>query len=245
MEKAKNEIITIVREKTHTAIIKEIKPRILEEIDTRIEEKLKVLSTNIEPKQNADEGNMEDKDAIWPNRHLPFFEPRHVQGMTDKQSLEYQEPLFAVMGNGLRMLTMVTGYLEDTMSDAIKAKHVRNLLVHYQQDLTTNEPKGRLITEILTNQLVNAWAKLTSFVTIPGRLNKNHLGDVINELMVHLDGEILPAANLVVRNLLTLKVLMAQPSGITNMEVLQNVAKITVRTTWALPNVTKIVVRTN
>ena len=170
---------------------------------------------------------MTDQNAIWPNRHLPFFEARSVQSMTDKKSLDYQEPIFAVMGNGLRMLTMVTGYLEDSLPDQIRAKHIRNLLVHYQQDLTTNEPRGRLITEILTNQLVQQWATLSSFVIIPGRLNKNALGDVINELMVHLDGEILPTGNSIVRNLLTLKTMMAEPSGITNMEILQNVAKIT------------------
>lgn len=208
-------------------IIKEIQPHVIKEINDQVINQLEKSRAEEEPKQKADEGNLKDEEAIWPNRHLPFFEPGSVQSLTDKQSLEYIEPLFAVMGKGLRMLTMVTGYLEEDMPEAVKAKHTRNLLVHYQQDLTTNETKGRLITEVLTNHLVDLWTTLSTFTAIPGRLNKNTLGDILNELMVHMDGEILPAGNPVIRNLLTLKTILAEPNGVTNMEILQNIAKLT------------------
>ena len=220
------EIATAVELKTTDRVISTIKPRILEEISGQIDKKLEERKELFEPRQEADKGNMEDPEAIWPNKHLPYFEAKQVPTLSDDQTMAFFEPFFSVMGNGLRLLTMVTGYLSDNLTAVMKAKNLRNLLMHYQNDLTTNDPQGRMITETLCHQLVSQWVALINMVAIPGRINKHSIGDITNEILVHLDGEIFPLGNEVVRNLLVLKTMLADPVGVTNMEIIQALTRV-------------------
>ena len=211
----------IVVERTEQKVIDSLKPKMLQEIGIRTKE----LFDKQEPSKPADAGNMMDPEAIWPNKHLATFAPNAVSSLTDSQSLDYLEPMMAVMGNGLRTLTNIIGFINEDMDQKELSHNIRQLLVHYNKDLTCNEPNGRIITESIANHLVDQWIQLTNFLTIPGRLNKTAVGDILNNLMAHLDGEILPLGNKIVGNLRSLKFLMSENTSVTNLEVMQAIIK--------------------
>ena len=73
--------------------------------------------------------------------------------------------------------------------------------------------------------MIAQWMDLINIITCPGKLNKTIVGDLINGLMAHLDGEILPIGNSVVRELQSLKMIMAQSSTVTNAEVVETLAR--------------------
>ena len=158
---------------------------------------------------------------------MESFDVNQVGSLTDAKSLSFLEPMFYVLGNGLRMLMLVTGFIDERMDQRKLAENTRTLLCHYKRELTGNEPHGRVITETLSNHLVNEWVRLVNFVSIPGRINKSDIGDIINNIMIHLDGEILPTGNEVVRNLQCLKMKLCESSTVTNGEILQTLFKTT------------------
>ena len=129
--------------------------------------KLELQNRLEEPKQEADKGNLDDKDAVWPNRHMENFSTEQVATLTDNKTISFMEPLFYVMGPGLRNLMFVTGFISESMDQRKLAENLRTLLVHYKNDMTSNDPRGRMIAETISNHLVNEWCRLCLLYTSP------------------------------------------------------------------------------
>lgn len=224
------EITAGVEARVTQNITKAITENVIDDLEPKMKQKIKDRTEEIEnrlqeSKSEADKGNMEDRQAIWPNKHLMLYDAKQIGGLSDSRTLAFMEPIFSVMGNSFRTLMLTIGFINEKMEKRQLAINLRALLIHYSTDLTTNEPNGRMITEIICSHLQEKWMELVNILIAPGDLNKTTVGKILNKLLTHLDGEILPSGNDIVRQLLTLKAIMA-PEHVPNTEVLLEIAKL-------------------
>ena len=125
-----------------------------------------------------------------------------------------------VMGRKVREFLFVTGYLRDDLQTQEKAKNLRTLMTHYHLELTGENTANRLLTDTLASHVTSIWCRLHDRIAHPGKIIKGDIGDDINAILMHVDGELLPGKNSVVSKLMTLKHQLGE-KDVTNASLIQ------------------------